>query len=295
VKPEALAPAVEARLVEVDEQGCGSAIRWCARQSTRRPASGNARRAHAALTQVLADQPDRRAWHRAASILGPDEAVAAELEQVAARAQRRGALGVAAAALERAARLGSDSTSQGSRLLRAAELAFELGRRDQVVGLLQEAEPLQLAAVERGRMLWIREVVDPSSLADAANVRRVVGAATRAAADGDHELAVNLRRAAARGRGRPAAAGDPGVRGAGRAWRGGDRAPVAVGLGRGRRRRGGAPAGRRRAGGRCLRPSARRSVELVSGATLKVYPGAPMAWPRSPPTRTSSTPTCSPS
>ena len=41
--------------------------------------------------------------------------------------------------------------------------------------------------------------------------------------------------------------------------------------------------------------SARRSVELVSGATLKVYPGAPMAWPRSPPTRTSSTPTCSPS
>ena len=37
--------------------------------------------------------------------------------------------------------------------------------------------------------------------------------------------------------------------------------------------------------------SARRSVELVKDATLKVYPGAPTAC--SPPTKTSSTPTCS--
>ena len=37
--------------------------------------------------------------------------------------------------------------------------------------------------------------------------------------------------------------------------------------------------------------SALKSSKLVNGATLKVYPGAPMAC--SPPTRTSSTPTCS--
>jgi non-heme chloroperoxidase len=39
--------------------------------------------------------------------------------------------------------------------------------------------------------------------------------------------------------------------------------------------------------------SALKSSKLVKDATLKVYPGAPMAC--SPPTRTSSTPTCSPS
>jgi hypothetical protein len=146
VKPEALAPTVEARLVEVDEQG----LRFrhpLVRSAVHQAASVWERQAaHAALAQVLADQPDRRAWHRAASTLGPDEAVAAELEQVAAGAQRRGALRVAAAARS-----------------------------------------------------------CPST------------------------------------------------------------------------------------------PPPGRSVELVSGATLKVYPGAPMAWPRSPPTRTSSTPTCSPS
>ena len=32
-----------------------------------------------------------------------------------------------------------------------------------------------------------------------------------------------------------------------------------------------------------------------SGTRLKEYPGAPPAWPRSPRTRTNSTPTCSPS
>jgi len=189
---EALAWAVRARLVEVDELGlrfCHPLVRSAVHQAATFP---ERHAAHAALAQVLAGQPDRRAWHRAASSVGPDEAVAAELEEVAARAQRRGALGVVAAALERAARLSDDPTGQGNRLLRAAELAFELGRRDLVVGLLHEAEPLQLAAVERGRMLWIREMIDPSSLGDAASVRSVVEAAAGVGADGDEGLALNL-------------------------------------------------------------------------------------------------------
>jgi DNA-binding CsgD family transcriptional regulator len=192
VEVGALAPAVEARLVEVDERG----LRFrhpLVRSAIHQAASFPERHAaHAALAQVLVDQPDRRVWHRAASSVGPDEEVAAELEEVAARAQRRGGLGVAAAALERAARLSEDPTGQGSRLLRAAELEFELGRRDLVVGLLQEAEPLQLAAVERRRMLWLREMLDPSSLGDAANLRSMVDAAARVAAAGDQDLAVNL-------------------------------------------------------------------------------------------------------
>jgi DNA-binding CsgD family transcriptional regulator/tetratricopeptide (TPR) repeat protein len=192
VAVEALTPAVDARLVEIDELG----VRFrhpLVRSAIHQAASFHERHAaHAALAQVLVDQPDRRAWHRAASVVGPDETVAGELEELAARAQRRGGLGVAAAALERAARLGEDPAGQGNRLLRAAELELELGRRDLVVGLLQEAEPLQLAEVERRRMLWLREMLDPSSLGDAAKLRSMVDAAARVAADGDQDLAVNL-------------------------------------------------------------------------------------------------------
>jgi DNA-binding CsgD family transcriptional regulator len=192
VTVERLAPAVGARLVEVDERGLRfrhPLVRSAIHQAATFP---ERHAAHAALARVLVDQPDRRAWHRAASTVGPDEEVAAELEEVAARAQRRGGLGVAAAALERAARLSADPAGQGNRLLRAAELEFEVGRRDLVVGLLQEAEPLHLAAVERRRMLWLREMIDPSSLGDAAKLRSMVDAAARVAADGDQDLAVNL-------------------------------------------------------------------------------------------------------
>ena len=46
------------------------------------------RAAHLALAEVIAD-PDRRAWHRARSVLGADEGAAADLEAAATRAQER--------------------------------------------------------------------------------------------------------------------------------------------------------------------------------------------------------------
>ncbi len=137
---DVLEPAVAARLVEIGD----TEFRFChplMRTAIRHDASISQRHAaHAALATVLASQPERRVWHRAASVIGPDEQVAGELEAAAARAQRRGGTAVAVSALRRAAAL-SDGRPRTGRLLNAAELAFELGRQDLVLDLLSEAEP----------------------------------------------------------------------------------------------------------------------------------------------------------
>ncbi|HME04643.1 MAG TPA: AAA family ATPase, partial [Solirubrobacteraceae bacterium] len=114
--------------------------------------------AHRALSEVLIAQPDRRVWHRAAASLRADEEVAQELEDAAIRAERRGAPAVAIAALERAAELSEDTGNRGSRLMRAAELAFELGRQEPGLDLLRTAESLDLAADERTRLALLREI-----------------------------------------------------------------------------------------------------------------------------------------
>jgi hypothetical protein len=81
-----LTPAIAAALVDVDDR----TLRFrhpLMRAAVAQAASMSQRgRAHAALAAVLADKPDRRTWHRAASIFGPHEPIAAELEHVAARA-----------------------------------------------------------------------------------------------------------------------------------------------------------------------------------------------------------------
>jgi len=189
-------PAIAARLVDADIH----MVRFrhpLMRSAIHQAAPLGRRRAvHAALAAVLDDQPERRVWHRAASTVGPNEEVAAELEQAAVRAQRRGALGAAAAGLETSARL-SRPGHEGPRLLRAAEVALELGRREMVRRLVREAEPLPLSPLDLGRVAWIAERLDPGITGDPAAVLPLVKAADQVREHGDADLALNLLWAAA--------------------------------------------------------------------------------------------------
>src|SRR6516225_8194918 len=88
--------------------------------------------AHLKVADALRDQPDRYAWHLAATALEPDEHVAALLEDSAAQAQRRGGTAAAARALERAAELSPGEQDKARRLLAAADLALPAGQADLV-------------------------------------------------------------------------------------------------------------------------------------------------------------------
>jgi DNA-binding CsgD family transcriptional regulator/tetratricopeptide (TPR) repeat protein len=195
--PDTLAPAVAAGLVHLD----GAKLRFrhpLVRSAVYQSADGARRRAsHAALAEVLAGQPDRRAWHAAAATLGPDEEVASELEQLASRAARRGATIDAVAALERAAALSDDAARRCERLLRAAELAFELGQHDLVEGLAKEAVQLAPGPHQRARLAWIRESFTDGVPGDPARVQSLLEAAKRTSLAGDTDLALKLLNGAA--------------------------------------------------------------------------------------------------
>ncbi len=148
--------------------------------------------AHAALAEVLFAEPDRSIWHRAASVLGPDEDLAGELEDVGLRAQRRGALDTAIVALRRGAEISAAPAPRGRRLLGAAELALELGEVDLGGRLLRSAEGLELEGPDRVRLEWIRELSDERVLGGAERVEALIELAERAHADGDGDLALQL-------------------------------------------------------------------------------------------------------
>jgi DNA-binding CsgD family transcriptional regulator len=187
-----LAQAVTQRLIDIDRDAGTIRLRHPLMRSAVYQLASVAER-HAvttALADVLADQPDRRAWHRAASTMGADEEVAAELEGAAARARRRGSMTVVAAALERAAQLSEDPGRRGERLLRAAEAAFELGRPDTVMRLLRVTEPLELAPPERTRLSWLRELFLVPSWTGADRVGAFVEIADQMRRDGDPDRAL---------------------------------------------------------------------------------------------------------
>ena len=106
IPADALAPAEAARLVvatpvvEFRHPLMRTAIYHGATLADRR-------HVHRALADVLDAEgdADRRAWHAAEAVLGPDEAVAAQLERSAERARRRSGFAAESAYLQRAADL----------------------------------------------------------------------------------------------------------------------------------------------------------------------------------------------
>ena len=190
--PDTLGPAISARIVDVDDASLAFRHPLMRAAIVQQASNSQRQQAHAALADVLLREPERRVWHRAASLIGPDDAVAFELEATAAQAQRRGASAVAVAGFERAAQLSADPVARGQRLLRAAELGFELGRADLVSRLLAEAEPLDLSPAQRSLALWLRGVFDGQQGGGADRLDKMIETAVILTEQGEDDLALKI-------------------------------------------------------------------------------------------------------
>jgi DNA-binding CsgD family transcriptional regulator len=116
------------------------------------------RKVHRALAEATdpAVDPDRRAWHRAQAVGGPDEEVAGELERSADRARARGGVAAAATFLARAAELTPDSALRGGRALAAARAKFEAAAPDAAHELMAVAEMCPLDELQQAQLARLR-------------------------------------------------------------------------------------------------------------------------------------------
>lgn len=158
---DALAPAEAAGVIEF-----GPRMRFrhpLLRSAAYRAADLAHRRAiHRALADATdpdAD-PDRRAWHAANAAAGPDDEVAEELENSAARAQSRGGIAAAAAFLERAAVLTADPHLRGARALAAAQAKRDAAAPAAARDLLDLAERGPLSELQRAQVTRLRAQMD---------------------------------------------------------------------------------------------------------------------------------------
>ena len=157
VEPAAMSPAVDAGLL-----GVGGRVEFAhplvRSAAYRSGAAEDRQRVHRVLAEASdpSTDPDRRAWHLAQATPGPGEAVAAELERSAGRAQARGGLAAAAAFLQRAVALTLDPGRRVERALAAAQASLHAGAFDAALGLLATAEAHPLDEFQRARVDLVR-------------------------------------------------------------------------------------------------------------------------------------------
>lgn len=113
------------------------------------------RRLHAALARACTS-PDERVWHLAAAAVGPDEAVAVGLAEVATRAEQRGGLDEAARAWDRAAELTAVDDERAGRVLGSARCRHLAGRFDDAMPRLDEALACAIAPSLRAEIQQLR-------------------------------------------------------------------------------------------------------------------------------------------
>lgn len=188
----ALTPAIAARLIDADETEIRfrhplvrSAMHQAADLATRQ-------KIHAALATIVHGELDRHLWHRAAATIGTDEELAGEYDAMAGRALRKGAVAMAIEVLEKAAALSATAKTRSNRLLRAAELAADLGQPDLLERLLRQADVGEADHAASARAAWCREMGQPPMVNDPTKIPSLVGLASEAAAAGATDLASNL-------------------------------------------------------------------------------------------------------
>jgi hypothetical protein len=118
-------------------------------------------RVHRVLAESLSGDLDRRTWHLALATEGLDDGVAADLDVVAERAQRRGGHEAASAAWERAAELTTEAETRAQRLQNAAMSAWLAGQTDRAHILAEDArryasDPVLRSDIDRlrARLEW---------------------------------------------------------------------------------------------------------------------------------------------
>jgi len=157
----AFAPAEQAGVVTIAD----GSVRFrhpLMRSVVYKTASAERRRmAHTALAGAADETADGRAWHLAAAAAGPDERVAAALDDAAARASARGGLSTAARTFERAARLSAATDARCRRLLAAADHAYASGQPDWASSLVTDGLPLAATAPIRADYRYLAAAVEP--------------------------------------------------------------------------------------------------------------------------------------
>jgi tetratricopeptide (TPR) repeat protein len=153
--------------------------------------------AHRALADVLTAEGYRSSWHRAWSIIGPDDAIADELAETISDALQRGAVMSAVSILERSAQLTTSPEQRGARLLQAAIYAFSVGRADVVARILREASTVDLTELDLTRFIWLSEALNGNVASDSVCVRNLTRSAEGAIRLGDEGLALDLLSSAA--------------------------------------------------------------------------------------------------